>query len=92
MAELRKGNAPTIPKGEHAGDSIALDHVLPRAIVPELSARFYNLEAIPAKVNGRKSDKITDREVKLAQRWQKEGLLSVAGLKAVEAAGSAAAH
>lgn len=47
--ELRKGGAPTITKGPHAGDSIALDHVLPRAIVPELAARFYNLEAIPSK-------------------------------------------
>jgi hypothetical protein len=61
MAELRKGNAPTITKGEHAGDSIALDHVLPRAIVPELAARFYHLEAIPSKLNGKKSAKITDR-------------------------------
>ena len=87
MAELRKGNSPTITKGEHAGDSIALDHVLLRAIVPELAARFYNLEAIPSKLNGKKSAKITDREVKLAQRWNREGLLSAAGLAAVVKAG-----
>lgn len=47
MAELRKGNAPTITKGEHSGDSIAIDHVLPRAIVPEFAPRFSSLEVIP---------------------------------------------
>ena len=63
MAELRKGGSPTITKGEHAGDSVALDHVLPRAVVPELAARFYNLEAIPAKANLAKSAKVGQREL-----------------------------
>ena len=83
MEKLKKGGSPTITKGEHAGDSIALDHVLPRAVVPELAARFYNLEAIPARENLEKSAKITQREVTLAQRWAKEGLLSAEGLQAV---------
>jgi hypothetical protein len=82
--KLRNGGSPIITKGEHAGDSIALDHVLPRSLVPELAARFYNLEAIPAKDNLRKSSKITAREIALARRWQREGLLTAEGLKAVE--------
>jgi len=82
--KLRKGGSPQITKGEHAGDSIALDHVLPRSLVPELAARFYNLEAIPSKENLRKSSKITAREIALARRWQREGLLTAEGLKAVE--------
>jgi len=65
---------------------VALDHVLPRAIVPELAARFYNLEAIPARQNLAKSAKIGEREVLLARRWAKDGLLSAEGLAAVEAA------
>lgn len=76
--------------GNHEGgtcrDSVALDHVLPRSVVPELAARFYNLEAIPAKANLAKSAKIGQRELDLARRWQKAGLLSAAGLAAVEAA------
>lgn len=36
--ELKKGGSPQITKGQHPGDSIALNHVLPRAIVPELVA------------------------------------------------------
>ncbi len=86
MAELRKGGSPKISKGEHAGESVALDHVLPRAIVPELAARFYNLEAIPAHENLVKSAKIGKRELELARRWNREGLLSAEGLKVVEVA------
>jgi hypothetical protein len=84
MEKLRKGGSPIITKGESVGDSIAIDHVLPRSIVPELAARFYNLEAIPAKKNLLKSAKITEREVNLARRWHREKLLSLNGLRAVE--------
>lgn len=86
MAELRKGGFPKISKGKHAGESIALDHVLPRAVVPELAARFYNLEAIPAHENLAKSAKIGKRELELERRWNREGVLSAGGLKAVDAA------
>jgi hypothetical protein len=55
MTKLRKGGSPTITLGERAGDTIALDHVLPRSIVLELAARFYNLEAVPSKTNLAKS-------------------------------------
>ena len=85
MAELKKGGSPTITKGEYTGDGIALDHVLPRAIVSELAARFYNLNAFPSKTNLQKSAKITEREILLVRRWHKEGLLSAEGLAAVEA-------
>ncbi|MES2922114.1 MAG: hypothetical protein V4819_11235 [Verrucomicrobiota bacterium] len=86
LAELRKGGSPTITKGEHAGTGIALDHVLPRSVVPELEARFYNLEAIPAKDNLRKGAAIGKRELDLARRWKRDGLLSAKGLAKVESA------
>lgn len=86
LEKLKKGGSPKITLGEHAGAAIALDHVLPRAVVPELEARFYNLEAIPEKENLQKSAKITEREIALARRWKKEGLLSAEGLAAVETA------
>jgi hypothetical protein len=56
-------------KGPHAGEGIALDHVLPRSILPELAAKLFNLEAITAKDNRAKSAKITARELKLARQW-----------------------
>ena len=85
MAKMRKVGSPVITKGEHAGDIIALDHILPRSVVPELAARFFNLEALPARVNLEKSDKIGKRELDLARRWNRSGLLSAPGLLAVEA-------
>lgn len=84
MAQLRKGGSPEITKGEHAGDFIALDHILPRSVVPELAARFFNLEALPARVNLAKSAKIGKRELDLARQWNHAGLLSPPGLRAVE--------
>ena len=84
MAKLRKGGSPAITRGPHTGDTIALDHVLPRSIVPELAARFFNLEAIAASANLAKSAKVTAREVALARRWNREGLLSTQGLIAIE--------
>ena len=86
LAKLRRGGSPQITEGEHAGEKVALDHVLPRAVVPELDACFYNLEILAAKVNRAKSAKITEREVAIARRWRKQGLLSDAGLVAVERA------
>ena len=59
--------------GEHTGDKIGLDHVLPRAVVPELEARFYNLEAIPSKVNMPKSADIPGHDSHpLPEAHQKE--------------------
>ena len=86
LAKLRKGGSPQITEGEHKGDSVELDHVLPRVVVPELDACFYNLEILAAKVNRAKSAKITEREVAVARRWSRAGLLSDAGLRAVLAA------
>ncbi len=88
MDKLRHGGSPSIFKGAASGTQVALDHVLPRALVPELAARFYNLEVIPARENLRKGAKVGKRELQLAERWTRDGLLSEEGLKSViEAAG-----
>ena len=85
-ADAWKGGSPAITKGEHAGDTIALDHILPIAVVPELAAMFYNLEVMSAHQNQAKSARIGGCEVEIARRWHREGLLSAAGVQAVEAA------
>ena len=88
MATLRRGGSPSISKGAARGTQVALDHVLPRAVVPELAARFYNLEAIPARENQMKGANVGKRELQLAERWNRDGLLSEEGLKSIiEAAG-----
>jgi hypothetical protein len=55
-------------------------------VVPELAARFFNLDVVPARENLAKADRIGRRELDIARRWHREGLLSAAGVQAVEAA------
>jgi hypothetical protein len=52
-----------------------------------LAARFYDLDAISDRENEAKRAKITQRELDLARKWKKAGLLSTQGLAAVELAG-----
>ena len=44
-----------------------------------------NLELLPLKLNESKNDKIGDRQRDMAKKFHAAGLLSAAGLKAVEA-------
>ena len=87
MADLRKGASPDITKGFLAGSGIELDHILPVSIVPELANRYFNLYAMSAQENRTKGAKIGKRELELARRWHKEGLLSAEGLQAAIEAG-----
>jgi hypothetical protein len=48
-----------------------------------LDNALYNLEMMPLTMNQRKSAKIGIRQIDLARRWNQDGLLSDAGLKAV---------
>ncbi len=83
LAELRKGQSPTITKGMEAGRAVHLDHIIPIHIAPELAARFYDLAAISDRENEAKGAKITQRELDLARKWNNEGLLTEEGLAAV---------
>jgi len=85
MDKLRRGRAPTITAGPYAGELVEVDRILPRSIVPELDNKLFNLEVMPATLNGSKSNKIGVRQRQLAERWHAIGLLSDAGFRAVEA-------
>ncbi|MFK7850081.1 MAG: hypothetical protein AB8D78_03795, partial [Akkermansiaceae bacterium] len=58
----------------------------PRSVCEELDEKLFNLEFMPAKLNSSKGAKIGLRQVQLARKWSREGLLSDAGLQAVEMA------
>lgn len=60
------------------------DHIIPRAVVPELDNVIANLELLPLRLNESKNAKIGDRQLSLAQRLHQAGLLSAEGLKKVE--------
>jgi len=89
MNLLRRGLAPTVTQGPYAGDLIHVDHIIPRAIAPELDLRLYNLEFMPSKLNLGKGAKIGLRQKQLASSWFALGLLSRTGFDAVTAAATA---
>jgi hypothetical protein len=76
MAKLRAGHAPTITRGPYAGDVVEVDHIIPRAVAPELDEKLFNLEFMPATMNRKKSDGIGRRQKALASEWEAMGLLS----------------
>ena len=84
MAKMRSGSAPTVRKGPYAGGIASVDHIIPRAVAPELDNVIANLELLPLKVNESKHDKIGDRQRHLAKKFHAAGLLSDVGIKAVE--------
>jgi len=51
-----------------------------------LCAEKYNLEFLPDTLNKRKGDKVGDRQVQLARKWARAGVLSKEGLEKVEGA------
>ena len=80
MAEMRGGGAPTIRKGPFLGDEMGVDHILPRAVVPELDNVLANLELMPTQMNRNKSDKLDPRTQVLARRFVAAGLLDPASV------------
>jgi hypothetical protein len=84
MAELRRGKSATITKGQYAGQEAEADHVIPRAVCPELQNQVMNLELLPASLNRAKSDKVTDRAKVFAKELYDAKLLSEEGFKRLE--------
>lgn len=83
MAELRRGKSAMITKGQYAGQEAEADHVIPRAVCPQLQNQVMNLELLPAKLNRAKSDKVTDRAKVFAKELYEAKLLSEQGWEAV---------
>jgi hypothetical protein len=88
MAELRRGKSATITKGQYVGQEAEADHVIPRAVCPELQNQVMNLELLPASLNRAKSDKVTDRAKVFAKELYDAKLLSEEGWKKVSAISS----
>jgi hypothetical protein len=84
LAAMRRGRAPIVQKGPYKGDELSVDHIIPRAVVPELDNVIANLELLPLKLNKSKNSNIGERQLDLARRFREAGILSQAGLHAVE--------
>lgn len=83
---MKHGKAATVRKGPYAGEILSVDHVIPRAVAPELDNVVANLELMPLSVNVQKNDKIGNRQVSMAKSFHDAGLLSDAGFQRVLAA------
>jgi hypothetical protein len=83
LAELRRGKSATITKGQYAGQEAEADHVIPKAVCPELQNQVMNLELLPASLNRAKSDKVTERARVFAKELYDAKLLSEEGWKKV---------
>jgi hypothetical protein len=86
LTEMRRGKAPTVMKGPYKGDRLSVDHIIPRAVVPELDNVIANLELMPLRANERKNAKFGDRQRALATKLRDAGLLSAKGFIAVSRA------
>ena len=84
LAEMHRGQASTVRRGPYRGEKLSVDHIIPRAVVPELDNVIANLELMPLKLNEEKNAGLTARQVDLARKLHQAGLLSSKGLKAVE--------
>ena len=86
LAEMRRGKSPTVKKGPYKGQELSVDHIIPRAVVPELDCVIANLELLPLRLNESKNDKIGARQRSLALKLYEAGLLSADGLRKVRSA------
>jgi hypothetical protein len=84
LREMHRGEAPTVHRGPYRGGKLSVDHIIPRAVVPESDNVIANLELMPLSMNEGKNARIGARQVDLAHKLHKAGLLSSEGLKAVE--------
>ena len=84
LREMHRGEAPTVHRGPYRGEKLSVDHIIPLAVVPELDNVIANLELMPLRMNEGKNAKIGARQLDLARKLHKAGLLSSEGLKAVE--------
>ena len=55
---------------------MSVDHIIPRAVVPELDNVIASLELMPQRANAGKQDKIGERQRALAEKLKEAGLLS----------------
>jgi hypothetical protein len=83
---MKRGKAPIVRSGPHKGDIVSVDHIIPRAVAPELDNVIANLEFMPLKLNQQKNDEVGSKQIELARRLHAESLLSEAGLRRVLAA------
>ena len=83
---MRGGQSPTTKRGRREGDELNVDHIIPFAVCPELDNVIANLELMPPETNGKKNNKVGERQVSRAEKPHAAGLPSCEGLEKVKRA------
>lgn len=83
LNDMRKGQSPTIKCGPYAGDELSVDHIVPRAVAPELDNVIANLELMPLRMNESKNAKIGERQVDYAKKFRTAGVISAKRLNEI---------
>ena len=81
--DMSKGKTGDVRNGPYTGQLLSVDHIIPRAVAPELDNVIANLELMPLSMNMSKNDKVTSRQVDFAKKMNAAGLLSQGGLQRV---------
>jgi hypothetical protein len=84
MAELRRGKAARITKGQYAGQEAEPGDVIPTSLCPELQNQVMNLELLPSSLYEAKSEKVTERATVFAKELHDAKLLSDTGFNALQ--------
>jgi len=79
MGDMRRGQSPTIRRGPYKGQELTVDHIIPRAVAPELDNVIANLELLPWELNAKKGTKFGQRQRDLARKLFGAELLSPEG-------------
>jgi 5-methylcytosine-specific restriction endonuclease McrA len=62
MEHMRHGRCAIVKNGPYAGDTLSVDHIVPRALYPQLDNVLANLELMPMKLNRAKSASFGQRQ------------------------------
>jgi hypothetical protein len=83
LAEMRRDRSATITKGPYKGEHLSVDHIIPRAVVPEPDNVIANLELMPLSLNEKKNANPGPRQRDTARKLYAAGLLSSKALEGV---------
>ncbi len=84
LVQLRKGRAAVITRGAHIGQTMEVDHIVPKSLVPSLAKDFANLRFTPFEVNRTKSDTIRAQQLRAVKIFVREGLIPESAVARIE--------
>lgn len=76
LRRMQEGRSPIVNTGPYRGEKAEVDHIVPKALAPDLDNLLINLELMPMTLNRKKSDKVTPRSAAMAKRFFEAGVMT----------------